>query len=354
MKREPGSILPTSRVLNVVRAFSLAIKGLWIGITLREALESAFVSPKVITVSQGGNLLKIIVFIKEVPDIRIPLARDERSGNLRKDWNVSVLNPSDSAAIDTALVIKESLPGTHITLIHLGPPSGERFIREGLALGCDDGLRIWEEGIDAIQAQGKALIFERIARILGFDIILTGARSEDTGNGQVGLLLACNLQVPCITPVISVEIRAKERTIVAVKGLAQGYRERVESPIPLVVAMETQAEPNRYASLPTLLEATEKEIPCFDLARIGVSAQAIQRANGHFTLGQLQFPRSKLKPIAPPDSCLPAFDRIKQLIEGTVKRREGKVVSGTEDHVVDELFGTLLKEGWLNHLRKND
>ncbi len=336
----------------MVRACSLATKGLWIGITLREALESAFVSPKVITVSQGGNLLKILVFIKEVPDIRIPLARDERTGNLRKDWNVSVLNPSDSAAIDTALVIKESRPGTHITLIHLGPPSGERFIREGLALGCDDGLRIWEEGLDAIQAQGKALIFERIARILGFDIILTGAKSDDTGSGQVSLILAHHLRVPCIIPAISVETGAKERTIVAVKRLAWGYRESIESPIPLVIAVEAQTEPTRYAGVPPLLEAAEKMIPCFDLARIGMSTQLIQRANGHVVLGPLRLPGSRLKPATPPDSCLPAFERIQQLVAGTVQRREGKMVSGTEDHVVDELFGTLLREGWLNHLRK--
>jgi hypothetical protein len=44
--------------------------------------------------------------------------------------------------------------------------------------------------------------------------------------------------------------------------------------------------------------------------------------------------------------------RIRKLVEGTVKTREGRLVSGSEDQVVEELFGTLLKEGWLDHLRK--
>ena len=264
-----------------------------------------------------------------------------------------MLNPCDSAAIAAALQIKEGLPETHITLVHLGPVSGEQFIREGLALGCDEGLRIWEEGLDEIHVQGKAVIFERIARVLGFDMILTGARSADTENSQVGILLAHHLRVPCITQVISVETKGGARTLVAVKRLAKGYRERIKAPIPLVATIEAQVEPCRYASLPTLLEETEKEVPCFDLARIGLSAQLIQHANGHFTLGPLHFPRPRLKSVTPPDSRLPAFERIKQLIEGTVKGREGKVISGTEDHVVDELFDTLLREGCLDHLKKN-
>jgi electron transfer flavoprotein beta subunit len=299
-------------------------------------------------------LLKILVFMKEVLDTRIPVEYDEATGRLRADRGVPVLNPHDRSSLDLALTIKETTAGTHITLIHLGPLSSEGLIREGLALGCDEGLRIWEEGLHEIQVRGKALVFERLARILGFDLILTGAKSEDTGSGQLGLLLASHLQIPCVTPVTSLDIKAKERAIVAVKRLDQGFRERVESPLPLLVAMEAQAEPNRYASLPACLEALEQEVPCLDLAGIGMSRQLIQRANAHLTLGPLQFPRSRLKFVTPPDSCLPAFDRIRQLIEGTAKSRAGKVVTGTEDYVVAELFDTLLREGWLNHLRQRE
>lgn len=299
-------------------------------------------------------LLKILVFMKEVLDTRIPVEYDEATGRLRADRGVPVLNPPDRSSLDLALTIKETAAGTHITLIHLGPRSSEGLIREGLALGCDEGLRIWEEGLHEIQVREKALVFERLARILGFDLILTGAKSEDTGSGQLGLLLASHLQIPCVTPVTSLDIKAKERAIVAVKRLDQGFRERVESPLPLLVAMEAQAEPNRYASLPACLEALEQDVPCLDLAGIGMSRQLIQRANAHLALGPLQFPRSRLKFVTPPDSCLPAFDRIRQLIEGTAKSRAGKVVTGTEDYVVEELFDTLLREGWLNHLRQRE
>ena len=44
--------------------------------------------------------------------------------------------------------------------------------------------------------------------------------------------------------------------------------------------------------------------------------------------------------------------RIRKLIEGTVSTREGKVVSGEDDVVVEELFQALLRDGWLGHLAK--
>jgi electron transfer flavoprotein alpha/beta subunit len=150
------------------------------------------------------------------------------------------------------------------------------------------------------------------------------------------------------------EIKEKERSVVAVKRLAQGFLERIEAPLPLLIAMEAQAKPIRYASLPACLEALEKDVPCLDLAEIGMSRQSIEQVNAHLAMGPLKFPGSRLKFVTPPDSTLPAFDRIRQLIEGTVKRRAGKVVRGTEDYVVEELFDTLLREGWLNHLRQRE
>jgi electron transfer flavoprotein beta subunit len=267
---------------------------------------------------------------------------------------VPVLNPQDRSSLDLALTLKETVAGTHVTVIHLGPLSEEGIIREALALGCDEGLRIWDEGLHEVQVQAKALVFERLARILGFDLILTGAKSEDIGSGQLGLLVASHLQIPCVTPVTLLEIKEKERSVVAVKRLAQGFLERIEAPLPLLIAMEAQAKPIRYASLPACLEALEKDVPCLDLAEIGMSRQSIEQVNAHLAMGPLKFPGSRLKFVTPPDSTLPAFDRIRQLIEGTVKRRAGKVVRGTEDYVVEELFDTLLREGWLNHLRQRE
>jgi electron transfer flavoprotein beta subunit len=295
--------------------------------------------------------LKILVFIKDVPDVRIPIEYQETTGRLRQDWVVTMLNPPDRTALETALKIKADIPESQITVIHLGPIAGDRFIRESLALGCDEGLRIWDEELDSIQPRTKALIFSRVARILDFDLIFAGTKSQDTANGQTGIFLASYLRIPCVTSVTALEIRAKERIAVTTKRLAQGYHALIESPFPFVVAMDTLQEQRWDPSLAALLETVTKEIPCFDLAQLGIPRQLVERTDGDLTFSPLRFPKSKLRFIPAPDSSLPAFMRIRKLVEGTVKMREGRLVSGSEDQVVEELFETLLKEGWLDHLK---
>jgi electron transfer flavoprotein beta subunit len=297
--------------------------------------------------------VRILVFIKDVPDVKIPVEYSEATGRIRQDWVVSMLNPPDRTALETAIKIREDVPGSHVTAIHLGPLSGERFIRDGLALGCDEGLRIWDENLDGIHPRSKALIFARVARILGFDIIFTGTQSQDTGNGQTGILVASHLRIPCITSVTAVEIRTDKGVVGATKRLAQGYHMLMESPLPLVIAMDALQERLRDPSLDALLEGEAKTIPCFDLAQLGIPEQLIERMDNDVTLGPLRFPKSKPKFIPAPDSSLPAFMRIRKLVEGTVKMRQGRVVSGSEDQVVEELFQTLLKEGWLDHLKRD-
>lgn len=297
--------------------------------------------------------MKILVFIKAVPDVKVPLGFDRSTGRIKADWNVEMLNPADRAAIDAALSIRREAQGTHITLVHLGPPFGERWIREGLAAGCDQGVRIWDEGIDEIGTPGKALVFARMAEILTFDLILTGDKSQDTENEQAGKLVAHQLQVPCISSVTFLEIKGQERNAFVTRRLAGGLLERLEIPFPFVAAMEPGRGSDGYASLSSLFNAVETDIECFDLARIGIPRQRIRELDGRMAFGPLQSPRPRTRSVPAPNSSLPAFDRIRKLIEGTVKRREGKVVMGEEDQVVEELFGTLLAEGWLDHLRKN-
>jgi electron transfer flavoprotein beta subunit len=295
--------------------------------------------------------LKILVFIKATVDTNVPLEFSHYTGRLLSDWNVTQLNPPDRKAIDTALKIKSKFSDTHITLIHLGPPSATRWIHDGLALGADEGLRIWEEGLEGCSVNVKALICARTAQILGFDLILTGNKSEDTMSGQMGTVLAAYLDLPVINSVTDITMKQKKK-IIALKNLSKGYRERIEGPLPLVITTDASDSSENYASFKALLEAYEKEIPCWDLAQIGIPLQSLREKNALLSFESLRFPKPRLKTMPAPDSTLPAFERIKQLIEGTIKLREGKIVKSDEDSIVEELFQMLLKEGWLDHLKK--
>lgn len=297
--------------------------------------------------------MKVLVLLKQVDDVKVPVEYDEGTGTVKRDWNVPMLNPEDRAAMEAALGLKARFPQTHVTLVHLGPPEAEQMIREGLSFGCDEGLRIWDEDLDDLHVQAKSLVLSRVARILTFDLLFVGARSRDTGNSQLGVLLASSMGLPCISRTIALTVEGEGR-IVATRRLAEGYQERVESATPLVLTVEASDEPRPYAGFSALLSAWEKEIPCLGLAEIGIPLHLVRETESHLSFGRLGFPVSKPRYIAAPDSSLPAFERREKLREGSMKKRAGLVVKGGLDHVAEELFETLLREGWLDHLRKRE
>jgi len=297
--------------------------------------------------------LNILVFIKQVEDTRVPVACDAATGTIKAEWNVPVLNPDDGAAIEAALELKARFPETRITLINLGPRASEKMIRGGLSLGCNEGLRVWDDELEGLHAPAKALILARVARTLPFDLILTGAGSQDTASAQLGLLLASSLQLPCITHATALR-RAGAGGVAADRRLARGYRQEVQARTPLVVTMvaSDNERPGRYASLPALRDEATREIPCIDLADIGIPAHWVRQTESLLSFGPLGFPKARGKFIAAPDSSLPACERREKLREGSIKRREERIVKGGEDVVVEELFQALLQGGWLDHLRK--
>ena len=170
-------------------------------------------------------------------------------------------------------------------------------------------------------------------------------------SGQLGTLLASYLDLPVINSVIDITVKQKKK-IIALKNLAKGYKERIECSLPLVITTDASNSLENYASFTGLLNTYEKEIPCWDLAQIGIPRQSIHEKNALMQFESLRPPKPRLKTIPAPDSALPAFERIKQLIEGTIKPREGKIIKRDEDSIVEELFQMLLKEGWLDHLKK--
>jgi electron transfer flavoprotein beta subunit len=294
--------------------------------------------------------VKIIVLLKSVLDAKIPLECEE-TGRLIEDWNVPVLNPDDGMAVAQALKIKKDVPEASITIVHWGPYSGEKFIRAALALGADEGLRIWDEDIEELHTAGKVLVLARAATILGFDLLLTGTKSLDTGNAQLGLLLASALRIPCITRVLSIDAIGVE-TLTATRRLELGYREQVESARPLVVAMEADEEKPMHAAFTAIAQASERTIPCWGLSDIGIPREALRQIESKLTFGPLRLPAPGLQFIQPPDSSFPAFDRRRQLSEGFAQKRQGRIVRGDADAVAEELFQALLREGFLDHLKR--
>jgi electron transfer flavoprotein beta subunit len=58
-------------------------------------------------------------------------------------------------------------------------------------------------------------------------------------------------------------------------------------------------------------------------------------------------PRPRPKPIPAPDSNLPSFQRVKQLLSGSAMEKKGKLVTGSPENQADEIIDFMERHGFL-------
>lgn len=300
--------------------------------------------------------MKILVLLEVGADVRVPPQLDPRSERVREEWLVRQPDPACERALALALGLAAGESGAEVTVVHLGPAQGEPWLRRALAAGAGSAVRVWSDELAGVGAAGKAVVLAEAARAAGFDLVLAGARGVVDGSGTLGVLLADELGVPCVTQVEAAARAADDAAegVELTRALDRGYRERVVAPLPLVATVAPPAGdpdvppgPSAFARL----RAEAADIPVWDLADLGVPAARLREAEEALRVGPLVPARPRLHPLAAPDSSLPVFDRILKLVEGSVKRREGRVVRQSAEQTVEEIFEALRSEGWLDHLR---
>ena len=312
--------------------------------------------------------MRVLVFLGAGVDVRVAPQRDPRSGRVREEWLVREVDPASARALDVALALKGLLKNepspsepdraasvaTEVTVIHLGPESGELWLQQALARGCDRAIRVWDEEAAELHAAGTAVVLTAAAQAAGFDLALTGTEGVVDSGGQLGQLLAARLGLPCVTQALEIRALGRGVAVEVMRGLDGGYRERVQASLPLAVTVAPSAYGAEDATVipaRALLAAQQCDLPVWNLADLGVPLDEVRRAEATLACGPSRPRRPLLKPMAAPDPTLPAFDRILKRIEGTVKRREGRVVRDSPEAVAEQIFATLRDEGWLDHLR---
>lgn len=300
--------------------------------------------------------MRVLVLLEVGADVRVPPQLDAHSGRVREEWLVRQPDPACERALALALELAAGESGAEVTVVHLGPAQGEPWLRRALAAGATGAVRVWSDELAGVGASGKAVVLAAAVRAAGFDLVLTGARGVVVCSGTLGVLLADELGVPCVTQVEAVACAAADAAggVELTRALDRGYRERVAAPLPLVATvsppvgdLDVPPDPSAFARL----RAEAADIPVWDLADLGVPAGRLRDADEALRAGPLVPARPRLHPLAAPDSSLPVFDRILKLVEGSVKRREGRVVRQPAEQTVEEIFEALRSEGWLDHLR---
>ena len=185
--------------------------------------------------------LKIVVLAKQVPDTR-NVGKDAMNadGTINRAALPAIFNPEDLNALEQALRLKDTHPGSTVTILTMGPGRAAEIIREGLYRGADNGYLLTDRAFAGADTLALATAIRKIGE---YDLIIGGRQAIDGDTAQVGPQVAEKLGLPQITYVEEVEEVADGR--IRVKRHIDGGVETVEGPLPMVLTVNGSAAPCR-------------------------------------------------------------------------------------------------------------
>jgi len=203
--------------------------------------------------------MRVVVILGRVLDPR-GMVVNRRRGRIFVNRETYVLQPADRCALEAALRIKDERDVEVVALPRellpedADPADGAAdVLRQALAAGADRAVH--PVGRIANPSYGDALMAQVLAAMIGrlgdVDLILTGATTLDTGQGQLGPRLAEALGWPQVVDAWAVRTMGDRLEAVRRVPLREGAREDasyviLEADLPAVVTFHAGALKPRY------------------------------------------------------------------------------------------------------------
>ena len=212
--------------------------------------------------------MKIAVCVKEVPEAGA--ARRIDAGTMRLDRSgEAALNAFDVNAVEEALRVKESQEEAEVVVVSLGPARAIDSLRKALAMGADRAVLVAD---DAAVGSDLVATSRALAKAVGreqADLILFGQQSSDSDGAVLWAAVADRLRLPLISQAAELEIADGKATV---KRQTEFGYDRIEAPLPAVVAVSDAINEPRYPSLKGIMGAKSKPQDTVGLGDIGLSA----------------------------------------------------------------------------------
>ncbi|MEW5909238.1 MAG: electron transfer flavoprotein subunit beta/FixA family protein [Thermodesulfobacteriota bacterium] len=204
--------------------------------------------------------MKIIVCAKQIPDPEAPFSNV--SVNMEKKEVVvdapDVISPYDENALEAAIRIKEETGGK-IIVLSMGKKVSDTVLRKTIAAGADSLILLEDPAFEKLESRSAAYVLSSaVKKIGGYDLILTGRQAGDWDSGQVGLILAEILGIPCISLARSIKISGSR--VMVEKSIPTGA-ELVESELPALVTVSNEVGELRYVARTKILGLLKRPVP---------------------------------------------------------------------------------------------
>ena len=212
--------------------------------------------------------LNMLVCLKQIPnpDLQFQIGPDGK--DIRRDTLNYKVNGADEYALEEAVRLKEK-HGGRVVALTLGPKRTEQMLREALAKGADEAVRIAYEDVATYDVGKIARLLAAAIRAMPHDLVLTGVQSDDHFNSATGGLIAGILGLAHASVVTRVEV--KDGRLEVASELEGGLQRVSALPLPALLTIQFGANTPRYAPLPAIMKAARQPIKELGPQALGLS-----------------------------------------------------------------------------------
>ncbi|MEU7907505.1 electron transfer flavoprotein subunit beta/FixA family protein [Actinoplanes sp. NPDC049118] len=211
--------------------------------------------------------MRVVVLVKHVPcalrgmgfGADHTLDRAARRGQL---------NEPDEYAVDQALQIALRRRDVQITAVTMGPAEAVGALRKALILGADEAVHVLDDRLHGSDALGTARVLAAAVGRLGFDLVLSGSASSDSGMSAVPAMVAELLGVPVLC--FADLLRVREHKVEIGRDDGAGLQAFAVA-LPAVVSVTERCGEPRRPTLAATLDAHHKLLRTWSLADLGLA-----------------------------------------------------------------------------------
>jgi electron transfer flavoprotein beta subunit len=212
--------------------------------------------------------MKIAVCVKQVPEEAVRKRIDPQTKRLDRSGEAT-LNSFDVHAVEEALRVREATGESEVVVVSMGPERAFDALRKALAMGADRAMLVSDEGAAGSDLVATSTVLSAALRREQPDLVLFGQQSSDADGAVLCAAVAERLGRPLISQAAELQVADGKATV---KRQTEFGYDRIEAPLPAVVAVSDAINEPRYPSLKGIMGAKSKPQETLSLGDVGVEA----------------------------------------------------------------------------------
>ena len=209
--------------------------------------------------------MKIAVCVKQVPEAGVIKRIDPQTKRLDRSGEAG-LNAFDANAVEEALRIKEAAGEGEIVLVSMGPPRTLDAMRKALAMGADRAVLVADDDAAGSDLVATSYLLATVLEREQPDLVLFGQQASDSDGAVLWASVAERLRRPLVSQASELTVESGK---VQVKRQTEFGYDRIEAPLPAVVAVSDAINEPRYPSLKGIMGAKSKPQDVLTAADVG-------------------------------------------------------------------------------------